>query len=144
MKSKNEMTLTFSSRSENERFARTVCAAFLIESDPTLEEVSEIKTAISEAVTNAVIHGYNGEGGEITIKAQLVGRTVTYIITDTGCGIKDIEKAREPLYTGKPDSERSGMGFSIMEAFMDELMVESEPGKGTRITMSKRLSNNAE
>lgn len=139
---KNTMLLKIPSRSENERFARTVCAAFLLELDPTLEEMSEIKTAVSEAVTNAVIHGYNCGEGEVLIEGLLDGRTVTYIITDNGCGITDIEKAREPLYTGRPESERSGMGFSIMEAFMDELKVESEPGKGTKITMSKRLSEN--
>ncbi len=139
---RNTMLIKIPSRSENERFARTVCAAFLIELDPTLEEMSEIKTAVSEAVTNAIIHGYNSQDGEITITGEISERTVTYTITDNGCGIKDIDKAREPLYTGKPESERSGMGFSIMEAFMDELKVESEPGKGTKITMTKRLSEN--
>lgn len=139
---KNTMILKVPSRSENERFARTVCAAFLLELDPTLEEMSEIKTAVSEAVTNAIIHGYNSDDGEVIITGELSGRTVTYTVTDTGCGIEDINKAREPLYTGKPEGERSGMGFSIMEAFMDELKVESEPGKGTKITMSKRLSEN--
>ena len=141
---KNTMLLKIPSRSENERFARTVCAAFLIELDPTLEEMSEIKTAVSEAVTNAVIHGYNSADGEITIMGEISERTVTYTISDNGCGIEDIPKAREPLYTGKPESERSGMGFSIMEAFMDELKVESKPGSGTKITMSKRLSENVE
>lgn len=139
---KNTMLLKIPSRSENERFARTVCAAFLLEVDPTLEEMSEIKTAVSEAVTNAIIHGYNSEDGEVLITGELSGRTVTYTITDNGCGIEDVNKARQPLYTGKPESERSGMGFSIMEAFMDELIIESEPGKGTKITMSKRLSEN--
>ncbi len=139
---RNTMFIKIPSRSENERFARTVCAAFLIELDPTLEEMSEIKTAVSEAVTNAIIHGYNSQDGEITISGEISERTVTYTISDNGCGITDIDKAREPLYTGKPESERSGMGFSIMEAFMDELKVESEPGKGTKITMTKRLSEN--
>lgn len=141
---RNTMLIKIPSRSENERFARTVCAAFLIDLDPTLEEMSEIKTAVSEAVTNAIIHGYNSQDGEITITGEISERTVTYTISDNGCGITDIDKAREPLYTGKPESERSGMGFSIMEAFMDELKVESEPGKGTKITMTKRLSENAE
>lgn len=141
---KNTMLLKIPSKSENERFARTVCAAFLLEVDPTIEEMSEIKTAVSEAVTNAIIHGYNSGEGEVVITGELSDRTVTYTITDNGCGIPDIEKAREPLYTGKPETERSGMGFSIMEAFMDELVVESEPGKGTTITMIKRLSENAE
>ncbi len=138
---KNEMKLIIPSHSENERFARTVCAAFLLDLDPTLEELSEIKTAISEAVTNAIIHGYNSEDGQVVVTGETDGRTVTYTISDAGCGIKDIEKAREPLYTGKPEGERSGMGFSIMEAFMDTLTVESEEGRGTTITMSKRLSD---
>lgn len=142
MKTTNTMMLKIPSRSENERFARTVCAAFLLELDPTLEEMSEIKTAISEAVTNAIIHGYDSKDGEVLITGEVNGRKVTYTITDKGCGISDIKKAREPLYTGKPESERSGMGFSIMEAFMDEIEIESEPGKGTKITMSKRLSDN--
>lgn len=143
MKATNKMVLKFLSKPENERFARTACAAFLLELDPTLEEMSEIKTAISEAVTNSVIHGYDGKDGEIVITGEVTERTVTYTIIDNGCGIADIKKAREPLYTGKPESERSGMGFSIMEAFMDELKVESSPGKGTKITMSKRLCDNA-
>lgn len=139
---KNEMKLIIPSCSLNERFARTVCAAFLLELDPTLEELSEIKTAVSEAVTNAIIHGYNSCDGQVEITGEINDRTVTYTIKDNGCGIEDIEKAREPLYTGKPDGERSGMGFSIMEAFMDTLVVESTPGRGTAITMSKRLSDN--
>lgn len=136
---KNSMYLKIPSKSENERFARTVCTAFLLELDPTIEEVSEVKTAISEAVTNSIIHGYDGGDGEITITGEINGRSVTYTITDYGCGIKDIKKAREPLYTGKPEAERSGMGFSIMEAFMDELLVESTENNGTKITMTKRL-----
>lgn len=138
----NKMNLKFDSKSENERFARSVCAAFLLELDPTLDELAEIKTAVSEAVTNAIIHGYGENSGEVEISGHIDGRRVTYTITDFGCGIKDIEKARKPLYTGKPESERSGMGFSIMEAFMDELLVESEPGKGTKVTMTKRISEN--
>lgn len=137
---KNSMYLKIPSKSENERFARTVCTAFLLELDPTIEEVSEVKTAISEAVTNSIIHGYDGGVGEITITGEINGRNVTYTISDCGCGIKDIEKARQPLYTGKPEAERSGMGFSIMEAFMDELLVESTENNGTKITMTKRLS----
>ncbi len=140
----NTMYLKIPSRSENERFARTVCAAFVLSLDPTVEELSEIKTAISEAVTNAVIHGYNGGDGEIEISGSITDRTVTYKITDRGCGIADIGKAREPLYTGKPESERSGMGFSIMEAFTDELAVESRLFEGTTVTMTKRLGENAD
>lgn len=143
MRTNNKMRLEIPSKSENERFARTVCAAFILELDPTLEEMSEIKTAISEAVTNAIIHGYNGNEGTVLIYGEIEDRTVTYTIVDNGCGISDIKKARQPLYTQKPDSERSGMGFSIMEAFMDTLTVESEENKGTKITMTKRLSDNA-
>ena len=98
----------------------------------------------SEAVTNAIIHGYNGEDGEIEISAAISDRTVTYKITDYGCGIPDIDMARTPLYTGKPQSERSGMGFSIMEAFTDELTVESKLSEGTTVTMTKRLGDNAD
>ena len=143
MRTNNKMRLEIPSKSENERFARTVCAAFILELDPTLEEMSEIKTAISEAVTNAIIHGYNGNEGTVLIDGEIEDRTVTYTIVDNGCGISDIKKARQPLYTEKPDSERSGMGFSIMEAFMDTLTVESEENKGTKIIMTKRLSDNA-
>ena len=137
---KNRMRLEMAALSENERFARTVCAAFVLGLDPTLDEIDEIKTAVSEAVTNSVIHAYEDGDGTIVIEGETDGRCVSYIISDSGCGIADVDKAREPLYTGKPDSERSGMGFSIMEAFMDELEVESSPGKGTRVTMRKRIS----
>ncbi len=136
----NKMKLEIEAKSENERFARTVCAAFVLELDPTIDEIDEIKTAISEAVTNSIIHGYNGEPGKIIIEGEIEDNLITYIIRDFGCGIDDIEKAREPLYTGKPESERSGMGFSIMEAFMDELYVESECNKGTAVRMLKRIS----
>ncbi|MEE1351433.1 MAG: anti-sigma F factor [Clostridia bacterium] len=142
MNMKNEMSLVIPSRSENERFARTVCAAFLLELDPTVDEISEIKTAISEAVTNSIIHAYGDNDGQITINAKTDGESVTYEIIDNGCGIGDIGKAMQPLYTGKPECERSGMGFSIMEAFTDELLVESKIGEGTKITMTKRLSHN--
>lgn len=134
------MKFEIPAKSENEKLARTVCAAFVLGLDPTIEEIDEIKTAVSEAVTNCIIHGYDSEDGVIDIEAEIRDRSVTYIIKDYGCGIEDIEKAMEPLYTGKPGSERSGMGFSIMEAFMDELKVESRPGKGTIIIMTKRIS----
>ena len=136
----NRMELKFSAKSVNERLARTVCAAFLLELDPTVDEMSEVKTAISEAVTNSIIHAYNGESGVVEIKAEIEGDTVTYTVRDFGCGIDDIAKAREPLYTGKPDSERSGMGFAIMEAFMDKLEVESVKGEGTTVRMIKRIT----
>ncbi len=137
----NTMKIEIPSRSENERFARTVCAAFLLELDPTIEEMTEIKTAISEAVTNAIIHGYKDSDGIVEILGEVRDNEVTYTVKDKGCGIPDIKKAREPLYTGMPEGERSGMGFSIMEAFMDELKVESVEGQGTTVTMTKRLKN---
>lgn len=135
----NRMKLEFLSKSENERFARMTAAAFLLELDPTVEELSEIKTAVSEAVTNAVIHGYNMGEGIITLEGVLDNNTVTFIISDNGVGIKNIKLAREPLYTDKPELERSGMGFTVMEAFMDEVYVESEVNRGTKITMVKTL-----
>ena len=138
---KNNMRFEFPAKSENEKFARTVCAAFVLELDPTVDEIDEIKTAISEAVTNSIIHGYDGKEGTIDIEGKIDGREVIYVITDHGCGIGDVKKAMEPLFTGKPECERSGMGFSIMEAFMDDLKVESGVGIGTKITMKKRISD---
>ncbi len=135
----NRMKLEFLSRSENERFARMTAAAFLLELDPTVEELSEIKTAVSEAVTNAIIHGYNLGEGIITLEGILEDNTVTFIITDNGVGIADINLARQPLYTDKPELERSGMGFTVMESFMDKVYVESEPNKGSKITLVKAL-----
>ena len=136
---KNSMRIEFPNQSDNERFARTVAAAFVLELDPTVDQVSEIKTAISEAVTNAIIHGYENSDGNVTMEGYIYDDTVEYIISDDGAGIPDIRRAREPLFTGKPEMERSGMGFTIMETFMDSVEVESEVGKGTRITMSKIL-----
>ena len=135
----NEFTIEFISNSENERLARTLCSVFLLPLDPTLDELSEIKTAVSEAVTNAVIHGYKGGQGIIKFKGILCGDTVTYIISDFGQGIADIDKAREPLYSGSSDEERSGMGFSIMETFTDEMVVESGVGEGTTVILKKRF-----
>lgn len=139
----NRIRLSFPAMSEYERFARTVAAAFAIPLDPTVEELDEIKTAVSEAVTNAVIHGYRGEEGVIELEAELCGRELTYTIHDAGIGISDIDKAREPLFSGSGDPERSGMGFSIMEAFTDELAVTSAVGEGTTIVMKKRLASHA-
>lgn len=136
---KDRMKLEFDSRSSNESFARVTVASFVMRLDPTLEEMSDIKTAVSEAVTNCVVHGYGNETGTIIIECYIEENEVTVIVEDTGVGIEDIEKAREPLYTTKPDEERAGMGFSFMEIFMDELFVESEPGKGTRVTMKKKF-----
>lgn len=139
----NEFMIEFLSNSENERLARTICSSFLLSLDPTLDELSEIKTAVSEAVTNAVIHGYGGKNGIIRLSGILQDNTVIYIIRDFGKGIEDIEKAKQPLYSGSDDGERSGMGFSIMEAFTDELMVESSTDSGTTVTLKKRFNVNA-
>ncbi|MCI8404926.1 MAG: anti-sigma F factor [Clostridia bacterium] len=136
---RNSMRIEFPNNSDNERFARNVAAAFVLELDPTLDQLSEIKTAVSEAVTNAIIHGYDSKDGTVTMEGSIVDDTVEFIISDNGIGISDIRRAREPLFTGKPEMERSGMGFTIMETFMDRMDVESEVGKGTRITMCKKL-----
>jgi len=138
----NRVKIEFLSKSQNEAFARVAVAAFVSQTDPTLEELSDIKTAVSEAVTNSIIHGYNSKpDGIITIEAFLEGKEVKIIIEDKGTGIKNIEKAMEPLYTSRPDLERSGMGFTVMEAFMDSLEVESESGKGTKIILTKKLNS---
>lgn len=139
MKDKNEMLLEFESRSQNESFARTVVAAFAAQLDPTIEELADIKTAVSEAVTNSIIHGYVEKIGIIRMRCIICDNELTVIISDQGAGIENIEKAMEPLYTTRPELERSGMGFSFMEAFMDELEVESAVGKGTTVTMRKRV-----
>ncbi len=139
MKDNNEMEIVFDSRSINEGFARVSVAAFLTQLNPTLEEVSDVKTAVSEAVTNAIIHGYEQQHGKIRIYCQLVEQTIYIEVSDTGKGIEDVEKAMEPLFTTKPEMERSGMGFSFMEAFMDDVAVESELEKGTVIKMKKAI-----
>ncbi|NMA92824.1 MAG: anti-sigma F factor [Firmicutes bacterium] len=133
------MKLEIPSRSENEAFARVVVAAFVSRLDPTLEEISDIKTAISEAVTNAVIHAYEDRVGLIVIKASLEGNRLIVEIIDYGVGIEDIEQARQPFFTSKPELERSGMGFTIMENFMDEVSIRSEKGRGVAVTMSKSI-----
>ena len=137
---KNEMKTEFLSIPENESFARTVAAAFILPLDPTTEEMSEIKTAISEAVTNSVIHGYSKNIGIITLTGRMTENTVIFTVSDSGCGIENINKAREPLYSGAKNGERSGMGFTIMEAFMDGIKVESVVGKGTTVIMTKIIS----
>ena len=140
----NEMRLMFLSKSENESFARVTAAAFISQLDPTVSELVEIKTAVSEAVSNAIIHGYDGTVGIVTLEMRISDtRTVEISVTDSGKGIPDIEKAREPLFTTKENEERAGMGFTVMETFMDHLSVESEVGKGTRIVMKKRLDAEA-
>ena len=136
---REEMRLEMESRSENEEFARVVVAVFLSRLNPTLEEVDDVKTAVSEAVTNAVIHGYGGGEGTIFIRAAVEGREFFVEIEDRGAGIGDVEKAMEPMYTSDPSGERSGMGFSFMEAFMDEVEVRSALGQGTSVRMKKRI-----
>lgn len=137
----NRVCIEFESKSQNEGFARVAVSAFVSQLDPTIEEIADIKTAVSEAVTNSIIHGYeNCEKGIIKIESTIFGREVSITIIDFGKGIENIEKAREPLYTSRPDLERSGMGFTVMESFMDSLEVESEKGKGTKIVMKKKFS----
>jgi stage II sporulation protein AB (anti-sigma F factor) len=137
------MKLEFLNRSENESFARVAVAAFVTPLDPTVEELTEIKTAVSEAVSNAVIHAYpDGGDGMVTLECATGGdRKVAIAVSDSGVGIGDVARAREPLYTSKPGAERSGMGFTVMESFMDRLEVESEPGVGTKVTMVKNLDH---
>lgn len=135
----NEMQMVFDSRSENEGFARTAVAAFVSSLNPTVDELADIKTAVSEAVTNCIIHGYDLGPGKIFLEASLAGRMLYVTVTDEGKGIPDIQKAMEPLFTTRPELERSGMGFSFMEAFMDTVEVESSPGKGTRVMMRKEI-----
>ena len=137
---KNEMKMEFDAISANEAFARVAVAAFVSELDPTLEEVSDIKTAVSEAVTNAIIHGYDDmDGGKVNIRCVIEQDVLHVEVMDKGKGIEDIEKAMEPLYTTKPELNRSGMGFPFMEAFMDKLEVISEPGQGTVVKMEKTI-----
>lgn len=136
----NEMTLSFMAISDNEALARIAITSFLSVLDPTIEELSEIKTVVSEAVTNAIIHGYNEDpNGIVTVQASRHGREVTISIVDQGIGIENVTKAMEPLYTTKPMLERSGMGFTIMESFTDQLAVQSELGKGTAVTFKKQF-----
>lgn len=136
---KNEMTLAFDSISENEEFARVTVAAFASQLNPTLEEVADIRTAVSEAVTNAIIHGYPEGIHTIVLRVRMENQQLEVWVIDEGVGIADISKAMEPLYTSRPDLERSGMGFMFMEAFMDEVKVESSPGMGTTVYMKKQI-----
>ena len=140
-KFENEMKIEFISKSSNESFARITVAAFAAQLDPTVEELADIKTAVSEAVTNCIIHGYENEIGIVKIIAKLRENEITIEISDKGKGIEDIEMAKEPLYTTKPNLERSGMGFTIMESFMDTMEVESIVGLGTKIKMTKIIKN---
>jgi stage II sporulation protein AB (anti-sigma F factor) len=137
----NEMKIEFLSKSNNESFARVVVAAFASQLDPTIEELADVKTAVSEAVTNAIIHGYENKTGYIKMNCRLYRNSVEVSVIDHGKGIEDIELARRPLYTSRPDMERSGMGFTVMESFMDKVEVISSPGKGTTVIMHKTFSS---
>ena len=144
MKNTNEMELVFDSISVNEGFARVAVAAFMTQLNPTLEEVADVKTAVSEAVTNAIIHGYEKEVKKIRIHCHLRKQVIYIEVEDYGKGIENVKQAMEPLFTSKPELERSGMGFSFMEAFMDEISVESEPGKGTIVKMQREIGKGRE
>jgi len=135
----NEMKLEFISKSANEAFARVTVAAFVAQLDPTIEELADIKTAVSEAVTNCIIHGYENKQGVVKIVGHLKENEIILEISDTGKGIENVEIAKEPLYTTKPNLERSGMGFTIMESFMDSMEIESIVGLGTKVTMTKKI-----
>jgi stage II sporulation protein AB (anti-sigma F factor) len=137
----NKISIELMSKSQNEGFARVAVAAFVSQLDPTLEELTDVKTAVSEAVTNCIIHGYESKKeGTIKIEASISGDEITISVEDFGRGIKDVERAMEPLYTSKPELERSGMGFTVMETFMDSLEVKSEEGKGTKVVMKKKFN----
>lgn len=136
---RNEMKVEFDSISANEAFARVTVAAFMAQMNPSMEEVADVKTAVSEAVTNAIIHGYGGEVHKITISGVIEEQRLSLEIADQGIGIEDVKKAMEPLYTSRPELERSGMGFLFMEAFMDEVRVTSRPGEGTTVVMKKKI-----
>ena len=135
----NKMRLVFDGKSENESFARMAVAAFAVQLNPTMNELADIKTAVSEGVTNAIVHGYEGKGGDVEIRADITGNLLHIEIIDEGIGIENVSLAMEPFYTTRADEERSGMGFSVMESFMDKLDVASAPGEGTRLTMLKRI-----
>lgn len=137
----NEIRFTVPSLSVNEGTARAVVSSFVVQVDPTVEELSDIRTAVSEAVTNCIVHGYRNSSGAVEITVRLLPNREIYIrIKDNGCGIPDIEQAMQPLFTTAPEEERSGLGFSVMESFMDRLVVRSKIGRGTTVTMRKKLS----
>ncbi len=138
----NELKAEFLSKSENESFARMIVAAFIAPLDPTIEELSDIRTAVSEAVTNAIVHGYSEKRGNVYLECSSVGDTVTIIVKDYGKGIEDVAKAMEPMFTTNSDMERSGMGFTVMETFMDSIKVDSIVGVGTKVIMTKTIGKN--
>ena len=139
MENTNEMKIVFDSRPENEGLARVAVAAFCTQLNPTLEEVSDLKTAVSEAVTNCIIHAYEGKVQKIEVRCRMQGRIIWVDVIDKVIGIEDISKAMEPMFTTKPEKDRSGMGFTFMEAFMDEVNVESQVGDGTTVHMKKTI-----
>ena len=139
--STNYMTVKFKSIPENEKLARRVIAAFVADLNPTVDEICDVKTAVSEAVTNSIVHGYKNKEGTVTLSACYNGVLLEISVIDNGVGIDDIDKAREPLYTTQPELERSGMGFTVMETFMDYLDVISSPNEGTKIIMRKTIGN---
>ena len=138
----NYMILKFPALSKNESFARNVVSCFALSLNPSLSDISDIKTAVSEAVTNCIVHGYPEQNGEIILEGKIQSNVLHINIFDNGVGIENIENALQPFYTSKPENERSGMGFTIMKSFMDDVRVESVKGKGTRIYMSKKIQNN--
>ncbi|MHB1627524.1 MAG: anti-sigma F factor [Bacilli bacterium] len=139
MNAVNEMSSSFTAVSENEAFARVAVAAFVLPLNPTMEELTEIKTIVSEAVTNAIIHGYGERYGIIYLHCKIVGDRMELVIEDRGVGIEDVDLVRQPLYTSRPDLERSGMGFTIMESFADEIEVDSAVNRGTRLRFVKHI-----
>ncbi len=139
MNHQNEMQTTFLSVAENESFARVVIAAFAVQLSPTVSEIADIKTAVSEAVTNAIVHGYEDSRGMVSLRASIDDRWLTVEVQDEGKGIPNIEQAMEPFFTTHPEQERSGMGFAVMQTFMDDLQVDSVPGQGTTVRMRKRI-----
>ena len=139
MNYKNNMKIQFINKSANEGFARVATAAFVTQLDVTVEQLADIKTAVSEAVTNSIVHGYEGMVGYITLECELDGSLVTIVVSDSGRGMADVALARQPLYTSRPELERSGMGFTVMETFMDTVEVTSVPGLGTTVKMTKNL-----
>lgn len=141
MKTLNEMELSFESRSSNEGFARSAVSAFIAQLDPTISELNDIRTAVSEAVTNCVVHAYKNTIGKINVQVKIAGNSEVIIkIRDRGCGIEDIKKAMEPLFTTAPSDDRAGLGFAVMQSFTDSMNVRSSVGKGTTVTLKKRLS----
>ena len=139
MNTKNHMHLSFDAKSINEGFARMAVMGFMMDMNPTMDQLTDVKTAVSEAVTNAIVHGYSSEDEQVELSCERDGQKLRIIVQDYGVGMEDVEKAREPFFTTKADMERSGMGFSFMEAFMDSLEVYSAPGEGTKVVMTKYI-----